>query len=62
MTRLLLALGAATLFSFHLPVFARDDGDNDRHRPDRVKFELVETTDPGNPPGDCEPTCCPSNA
>jgi amidase len=46
MTRLLLALGAAALFSVHLPVLAHDDDDNDRHRRDRVKFELVETTIP----------------
>src|SRR5688500_3837167 len=45
MTRLLLALGAASLFSFHLPALAHDD-DNDRHGRDRVKFELVETTIP----------------
>ena len=45
MKRLLLALGAAALFSFHLPVLAHDDDDG-RHGRDRVKFELVETSIP----------------
>ena len=45
MTRLLLALGAAALFSIHLPALAGDDNDG-RHGRDRVKFELVETTIP----------------
>lgn len=45
MTRLLLALGAAALFSVQLPVLASDD-DNGHHGRDRVKFELVETTIP----------------
>jgi amidase len=47
MTRLLLALSAAALLaSFHVTVFAHDNGDNDRHRPERVKFALVETSIP----------------
>ncbi len=46
MTRLLLALGAVSLFSIHLPAFAHNDDDNDRRGRDRVKFELVETTIP----------------
>jgi hypothetical protein len=46
MKRLLLALGAVTLLSVHLPVLADDAQDNDRHRRERVKFELVETTIP----------------
>jgi amidase len=45
MTRLLLALGAAALFSSHLPALANDDDDG-HHGRDRVKFELVETTIP----------------
>jgi amidase len=45
MTRLLLALGAAALFSVHLPVRANDGDDADRGQ-DRVKFELLETTIP----------------
>jgi amidase len=45
MTRLLLALGAAALFSVHLPVLANDDADG-HHGRDKVKFELVETTIP----------------
>jgi hypothetical protein len=46
MTRLLLALGAAALFSVHLPVLANGDDNDGRHGRDRVKFELVETTIP----------------
>jgi amidase len=45
MTRLLLALGAAALFSVHLPVRANDGDDADRGQ-DRVEFELLETTIP----------------
>ena len=48
MTRLLLALGAATLFSVHLPVLANDD-DNGHHGRDRVKFECLSGFGLGEP-------------